>query len=66
VSGLYGGGTECSDMKVGCFRSIGMEQLHGVIENRNLGSPLLFLVYVNYEYIGLTSNRVLDYSLTTV
>jgi len=32
-------GTECSDMKVECFPGIRTEQLHRVVENRDLGSP---------------------------
>ena len=33
-------GTECTDMKVVCFLGIRTEQLHRVIENRDLGNPM--------------------------
>ena len=34
---IWSVGTECSDMKVECFPGIRTEQLHGVIEYRDLG-----------------------------
>ena len=36
-SSIWNVGTECSDMKVECFLGIRMEQLHTVIEYRDLG-----------------------------
>ena len=36
---IWNVGTECSDMKVECFLGIRTEQLHRVIEYRDLESP---------------------------
>jgi hypothetical protein len=39
-------GSECSDMKVECFPGIRTEQLHRVIEKRDLGSPDTIVIHV--------------------
>ena len=38
--------SECSYMKVECFLGIRTEQLHRVIENRNLGNPDTIIIHV--------------------
>ena len=42
---IWNVGTECSDMKVECFLGIRTEQLHRVIENRDLGSPHILIIH---------------------
>jgi hypothetical protein len=39
-------GTECSDMKVECFPGVRTEQLHSVIEIRDLGSSDTVVIHV--------------------
>jgi len=39
-------GTDCSDMKFECFPGIRMEQLHDVIESRDLGSSDTIVIHV--------------------
>ena len=57
-------GTECSDMKVECFLGFRMEQLHRVIENRDLGSPDTVVIYVGTNDLRRTGN--LDYVMGVV
>jgi hypothetical protein len=52
-------GTERSDMKVECFPVIRMEQLHEVIENRDLGNPDTVVIHVGTKDLRRTGN--LDY-----
>jgi len=39
-------GSDCPDMKVECIPCIRMEQLHTVIENRDLRSPNTVVIHV--------------------
>jgi len=43
---IWNVGTECSDMTVECFPGIRTEQLHRVIEYRDLGSPDPVVIHV--------------------
>jgi len=49
-------GTEFSDMKVECFPGIRTEQLHGVIENRDLGNPDTVFIHVGTNDLRRTGN----------
>ena len=49
-------GTECSDMKVECFPGIRTEQLHRVVENRDLGSPDTVVIHVGTKELKRTGN----------
>ena len=57
-------GTECSDMKVECFPGIRTEQLHRVIECRDLGSPDPVVIHVGTNNLRQTGN--LDYIMGDV
>ena len=50
-------GSECSDMKVECFPSITMEQLHRVIENRDLENPDTVFIDVGTNDLRRSGNR---------
>ena len=43
-------------MKVECFPGIRTEQLHRVIENRDLGNPDAFVIHVGTNYLRRTEN----------
>ena len=49
-------GTECSDMKVECFLGIRMEQLHRIIEYRDLGSSDTVVNHVGTNNLRRTGN----------
>jgi len=57
-------GSEFSDMKVECFPGIRAEQLHRVIENRNLGNPDTVVIHVCTN--DLRRNGNLDYVMGDV
>ena len=57
-------GTECPDMKVKCFPGIRTEQLHRVIERRELGSPDSVVIHVGTN--DLRRNGNLDYVMGDV
>jgi len=42
-------GTKCSDVKTECFPGIRTEQLHRVIENRDLGCPDTVIIHVGIK-----------------
>lgn len=48
--------TECSDMKSECFSGIRKEQLHRVIENRDLGSTDTYVIHVGTNDLRRTGN----------
>jgi hypothetical protein len=54
---LHNVGTECSDMKIVCIPCIKTEQLHSVIENRDLGSPDTVVIHVVTNDLRRTGNR---------
>ena len=56
--------TECSDMKVECFPGIRTEELHRVIENRDLGNPDTVVIDVGTSDLRRTGN--LDYVVADV
>jgi hypothetical protein len=49
-------GTECSDMKFKCFPGIRKEQLHRVIENRDLGIPDIYVSHVGTDDLRRNGN----------
>ena len=49
-------GTEFSDMKVECFPGVRTEQLHRVIENRDLGNPDTVVIHVGTNGLRRTGN----------
>jgi hypothetical protein len=49
-------GAEHADMMVECFPGIKTDQLHRVIENRDLGSPETVIIYVGTNDIRRTRN----------
>jgi len=53
---IHNVGNECSDMKVECFPGIIMEQLHRVIENRDLGNPDTIVIHVGTNDLRQTGN----------
>jgi len=57
-------GTEYTDMKVECFPGIRTEQLHRVIENRDLGNPDTVVIHVVTNDLRRTGN--LDYVMGDV
>ena len=57
-------GTECSDMKVGCFPGIRTEQLYTVTENRDLRSPDAVVIHVGTNDLRRVVN--LDYVMGDV
>jgi hypothetical protein len=61
---IHNVGTECPDMKVGCFLGIRTEQLQKVIEKRDLGSPDAVVIHVHTNDIKRTVN--LDYIMRDV
>ena len=56
--------TECSDMKVECCPGIRTEQLHRVIENRDLGNSDTVVIHVGTNDLRRTGN--LDYVMRDV
>jgi hypothetical protein len=52
-------GTECADMKAECFPGIRTEQLHSVIENRDVGNADAVVIHVDTNDLKRTGN--LDY-----
>jgi len=52
-------GTECSDMKVECFPAIRTEQLHRVIENRDLGSLDTVIIHMGTNDLRRTGKSPL-------
>ena len=50
-------GTEHNNMMVECFPAIKMEQLHRVLENRDLGSPDTVLIHVGTNDLKRMVNR---------
>ena len=63
---IWNVGTECSDMKVECFLGIRMEQLHRVIENRDLGSPHIVVTHVGTNDLRQTENLVMSWEMSTI
>jgi hypothetical protein len=57
-------GSECSDMKVECFLCIKTEQLHRVIECRDLGSSDTVVNHVGTNNLRRTGN--LNYAMGDV
>jgi len=57
-------GTECTDMKLDCFPGIRTEQLHRVIENRDLGNSDTFVIHVGTNDLRRIGN--LDYVMGDV
>ena len=57
-------GTEFSDMKVECFPGIRTEQLHSVIESRDVGSSHTAVIHVGTNNLRRTGN--LDYVMGDV
>jgi len=49
-------GAECADMMVECFPGIKTEQLHRVIERRDLGSPETVIIHVGANDMRATRN----------
>jgi hypothetical protein len=47
---------ECSDLKVECFPGIRTEQLRRVIENRDFGTPDVFIIHVGTNDMKRTGN----------
>ena len=52
-------GTEYTDMMVECFPSIRTEELHGVVDNRDLRSPGTIVIHAGKNDLRRISN--LDY-----
>jgi hypothetical protein len=57
-------GTDCSDMKFGCFPGIRKEQLPRVTENRDLGNPDAVVIRFGTNELRRTGN--LDYVMGDV
>jgi len=53
---IWNVGNECSGMKVECFPGIRTEQLHTVIENRDLGNPDIVVIHVGKNDLRRTGN----------
>jgi len=61
---IWNVGTERSDTKVECFPGIRTEQLHRVIENRDLGNPDTVVIHVGTSDLRQAGN--LDYVMGDV
>jgi len=49
-------GSEYADMKVECFQGITTEQLHGMVEKGDIGSPETDIIHVGTDYLRKTRN----------
>jgi hypothetical protein len=63
---IWNVGTECSNMKVECFPGIRTEQLHRVIENRDLGSPHIVVIHVGTNNLRQTENLIMSWEMSTI
>jgi hypothetical protein len=59
-------GSECSDMKVECFPGIRTEQLHRVIENRDLGIPDTFVIRVVQTIYNAMGISIMSWEMSTI
>ena len=63
---IWNVGIECSDMKVECFPGIITEQLHRVIENRDLGSPHILVTHASTNDLRQTENLIMSWEMFTI